>query len=649
VIVRKRSLALAGAFSAALWLRGPLDLSPYSAWLISLPLVLWCGAPFHRGALEGFSRQRANADMLVSLSVLAAFFYTTIVEFAPELLPERLRIPMFGAAAALLMFPLAGRWLERELTEGSGESIWRLMRRIPATARVVEAGRERLVPSEGVAIGAVVRVLAGEPVPLDGEVLEGTSRVDESLWTGSDEPAEKMTGSRVLGGSINKDAPLTVRVSRVREETDLARLVALVGEGFESKGVTEDLADRLARSYVPVVVISAAVAALLWSLHGGSTRLPDAMAAFAFTLAAACPWSLGWAAPAALALGIRRAGRMGMRIRNSAALQTLDRPDVLIVNKTGFLTGSRPRLTDVICFGDWTERSLLPLAICAGCRTGHPYADALRERGSTDGAAVVEEVEVDPGRGASARIGGRRILVGSLSWLRDFGVEPEEGLYSEIQRRPEPMLAAAVDGELAGLFFFSDSLREGVPEQLRRIESLGLEVILASADRNAAVHSAASEAGIKRVYAEVQEEEKVRIVRELQASGKRVAMVGEGVHDAPALSRADLGVALASRFRTGAGTASRPHFDLAAEAADLVLEERDLEGLTRSIQLATKIRSVIRENLMWSFVPTVMLLPIAAGALRPGLDIVFRPEYAMLTAGVSGVAIVVNSLRRLKL
>jgi Cu+-exporting ATPase len=648
VIVRKRRLGVAAALAAGLWVHVPLDLSHYSAWLISLPLVCWCAWPFHAGALEGFRRGRANADMLVSLSVLAAFTYTTVIQFVPEAVPVELRFPLFGTMAALVLFPLAGRWLELLLTEGSGESIWRLMRRIPATARLVDGGKERLVPSEEVPVGAELRVPAGEPIPLDGEVIRGSSRVDESLWTGSDEPAEKTLGSRVLGGAINKDADLGVRVTRGREGSDLFRLVGLVGEGFKSKGPSENLADRLSRGYVPVVVIAAATAALIWSWRGGATRIPDAMAAFTFTIAAACPWALAWAAPAALLLGIRRAGRLGMRIRNSGALQTLDRPDVLIVNKTGFLTVGRPRLVEARCFGDWTEKSLLPLAAAAGWRSGHPYAGALRHQHAREDERAVEEVDVEPGRGASARIDGRRVLVGSLIWLRGHGIEPEEDVYADLQRRSEPLLAVAVDGALAGLLFFSDPLREDIPQQLRRLESLGLEVVLASADRNAAVHAAAAEVGIKRAYAEVQEEDKVRIVRELQSSGKRVAMVGEGVHDAPALSLADLGVALESRYRSGAGPAARPHFDLAAEAADLVLEARDLDGLTRSIQLAIMLRKVIRENLMWAFVPTMLLLPVAAGALRPGFETAYSPQYASIVALASGVAIIVNSLRRLK-
>ena len=644
----KRRLGLAAALAAALCLRGPFNMSPYSAWLLALPLVIWCAWPFHRGMAEGFRCQRANADMLVALSVLAAFAYTTVVEFAPELLPEELRISLFGTTAALVVFPLFGRWCERILTEGSGESIWRLMRRIPATARLVVDGNERVIPSEGVKVGDRLRIPADEPVPLDSIVLEGCSRVDESLWTSSDEPAEKAPGSRVLGGAINKDSELFVRVTKDREHMDLVRLVGLVSAGFDSKGPSEDLSDRLARGYVPIVVIAAVIAALLWSWQGGAPRLPDGMAAFAFTLATACPWSLSWAAPAALALGIRRAGGVGMRIRNSAALQTLDRPDVLLVNKTGFLTVGRPRLVETMCLGNWTEASLMPYAMAVGLRSGHPYAEALRERGGEQKHKDIESVEIEPGRGADARVEGKRVLVGSLAWLRGHDIEPDTELYASLQRRVEPLLAVAIEGELAGLLFFADPIRSNAADQLAHLQALGLEVVLASADRNAAVHAAAAQVGIKRVYAEVQEEDKSRIVRELQSSGKRVAMVGEGVHDAPALSRADLGVALESRYRTGTETASRPHFDLAAEAADLVLEARDLEGLTRSIELATKIRTVIRENLMWSFFPTVLLLPVAAGAFRPGFSTVFRPELAAAAAAISAIAILVNSFRRLK-
>ncbi|PCI31421.1 MAG: hypothetical protein COB53_13205 [Elusimicrobia bacterium] len=645
--MKNRRLALSAALAAALWLRGVFDLSPYFAWLIAIPLVSWCASSFHRGMVEGFRRLRANTDMLVALSLLSAFGYTTVVEFAPELLPEELRVSLFGMMAALVVFPLLGSWCERFLTERSGESIWRLMRRIPATAKILAGDVERVVPSEEVKIGELLRIPAGEPVPLDAVVVKGRSRVDESLWTGSDEPAEKAPGSHVLGGAINKDSDLIVRVEKERARMDLVRLVTLVSEGFDSKGPTEGLADRLARSYVPIVVISAVFAALLWSYQGGVMHIPDAMAAFAFTLAAACPWSLGWAAPAALAFGMRRAGRMGMRIRNSAALQTLDYPDVLLVNKTGFLTVDRPRLIETLCLGEWTEESLMAYALAVGGRSGHPYAQALRMGAQQKSSKKIESIEIKTGRGAIAQIEGKRVLLGSLAWLGGMGIAPEADLCASLERRVEPLLAVAIDGKLAGLLFFADPVRDNAREQLERLQKLGLEVVLASADRNAAVHAAAASVGINRVYAEVQEEDKIRIIRELQSSGKRVAMVGEGVHDAPALSRADLGVALETRFRAG-GKSSRPQFDLAAEAADLVLETRDLEGLTRSIQLATKIRTVIRENLMWSFIPTVLLLPLAAGAFRPGFSLVFQPEFAAATAAVSGAAILINSFRRFR-
>ncbi|MFH1724351.1 MAG: heavy metal translocating P-type ATPase [Elusimicrobiota bacterium] len=650
--ISKRRLLAGAALSAALWLRGPLALSQYSAWVIALPLILWCAAPFHEGLRRSFKNRRADSDMLVSVSVWAAFLFATVAVFIPEVLLPGVREPLFGTIAALVIFPSFGRWLEMRLTERSSEAVWKLTRRIPVTARVLRDGAETIVPCGQVLAADRVVVRPGEQVPLDGEVVEGNSRVDESLWTGDGAPVEKSAGSRVLGGSLNKDGTLTVSGPPGGQGTALSQLVAEVREGFSSKVPGPRLADRLAERYVPAVVIIAVVAALLWSWKGPEPRLQQAFTAFAFVLVAACPWSLGLAAPAALAVGMRRAARMGMRIRNPAVLQSLLRPDVVVVDKTGILTEGRPEVSEVLRFGEWKEGHLLRIALAAGRRSGHPYAEALLRRAPRAAALTVESVETYPRRGVSAVVDGSRVLVGSLSWLAEHGIEPTPRDLNDLLQRKEPLLALAIDGALAGIFFFRDPLRPGVADQVRALERMGVEVVLASGDRNAAVRHVAEAAGIRKVFTEVVEDEKVRVVAELQASGMKVAMVGEGFHDAPALSHADLGVALEAdpgdEAEAGRRAPATRGFDLAAEAADLVLRRRDLGSLARAIRLGTEIRNVIGENLMWAFVLQVLLIPVAAGAFVPGFGAWFRPGYAAGAAAVSALIIVLNSIRRLR-
>ena len=650
----KRRLFTALGLCAGLWLREPLSLSPYSVWLISVPLVFWCAAPFHRGLRRSLRRQRADSDMLISVSILAAFLYTTAASFIPESLPEPVRAPVFGTLAFLVFMPYFGLWLESWLTARSGEAVWKLTRRIPAAARILRAGAAVMVPCSEVGVGARVRVDPGEQVPLDGEVVEGVSRVDESLWTGIADPVEKSAGSRLLGGSVNKSGPLTVTVTGSGPMMALSRVVDSVRRGLEGKTPGFGLADRIAAGYVPAVVMISVVAALFWSWKGLDRRGAQAFAAFCFVLIAATPWAIGFAAPAAIAAGLRRARQLGIRIRNPSVLQHAPRPDVIVVDKTGVLTKGSPELAEVTCFYPWKEEELLQMVLAAGERSGHPYADALQRRlAGKSPALAVDSVETYPGNGVKAMMGGRLVLVGTLPWLEEYyGVEPDEKTVRLFSRRPDPLLAVAVDARLAGILEFNDPLRPEAAEQVRALKDMGIEVVLASGDREATVRHIAAQVGIAAFHAEAIEEEKVAIVTALQAAGKRVAMVGEGFLDAPALSHADLGIAFESGPRDSEGGAVlykyAPGIDLAAEAADLIVSRRDLGSFLEAIRLTTRIHRLIRENLSWAFVPQVLLLPLAAGAFVSDFGVWFHPSYAAGVGLCSTLVIAVNSFRRLR-
>lgn len=637
------TLRLAGglALSAAVWLGGVLRLSPYSSLALAGLLAVVGGKPFARGFARSLKTGRADADMLVFLGVWAAMAQAVAAVFVPELLLAPARRPFFEVLAALVFFPSLGRWAEARLVERGGEALWTLARRIPSSVRLLREGRESVVPAASAGAGARFRVLPGEHIALDGSVVEGLSQVDESLWTGGTAVLEKAPGSRVFGGSLNKTAALVVAAERSASDARLTRIVETVRAGVQAKAVVPGVPDQLAAAYAPGLLMVAVLAALAWSWKGPEPRLERALTTLAHVLVAATPWTLGLAVPAALAAGLRRARRMGMRIRNPAVLQVLRVPDVLVVGKTGVLTEGRPEVLETLCAPGWRESEVLRFARAAGEGSGHPYAEAVARRAPA--APAASSVEAYPGHGVSASVDGRRVLFGALPWLA------EHGIAAPPSERSDAAVGVAVDGELAGVVVLRDPPRASAPEEVAALSRLGVKVVLASGDSKAAVSAAAAAAGIDLVFSEVREEEKQRLVAGLQADGRRVAMVGTGFLDAPALSQADLGIALDPAAARSAREGASAGFDLAAESADIVVSRADLAGLHDALRLTLRIREVVRENLTLAFAPQLVVLPLAAGVLGPAFGVVFQPSYAAAGAAASAVAIAVNSVRRLRL
>lgn len=644
------TLRLSGglALAAAVWLGGALRLSPYSSLALAGLLAIVGGRPFARGFARSLKSGKADADMLVFLGVWAAMAQAVAAVFVPELLLPPARRPFFEMLAALVFFPSLGRWLEARLVERGGEALWTLARRIPRSVRIVGPGADSVVAASAARVGARFRVMPGEHIALDGSVVEGSSRVDESLWTGGTAVLEKAPGSRVFGGSLNKTGVLLVAAERPAADARLTRIVETVRVGVQAKSVVRGVADQLAASYAPGLLIVAVLAALAWSWKGPDPRLERALTTLAHVLVAATPWTLGLAAPAALAAGLRRARRMGMRIRNPAVLQVLRVPDVLIVGKTGVLTQGRPTLVETVPAAGWGAQAVLDLAGAAGEGSGHPFAEAVARHARPGPRA--SSVEAYPGHGVSANVGGRRVLFGALPWLAEHGIVPGPEVAGRLGDRLDPLVGVAVDGALAGVAVLSDPLRPTAAEEVAALSALGVTVVLASGDSKAAVEAAAAQAGIALVFSEVREEEKQRLVAGLQAEGRRVAMVGTGFLDAPAVSQADFGIALDPAARPGsAGDPGSAGFDLAAESADLVVSRLDLASLHDALRLTLRIREVVRENLTLAFLPQFVLLPLAAGVLGPAFGILFQPTYAAAGAAVSAFCIAVNSIRRLRL
>lgn len=626
-------LQVALVFSVPLMLSHTLDLSPYTALLLAVPVQVWGGWHFHQGFAKALLRRRADMDALVSLSTWAAFIYSAAVVFLPEVFPPEARRTQWDAVSGLIVFVTLGRWLEAKTRGKTNEAVVKLMRMAPKTARVVRKGAEVVAPLAEVAVGETVLVRPGEQIGTDAEVVEGRSTVDESLLTGESLPVEKAPGSRVWGGTMNKNGALTLKVTRAGDESALARIVEAVRSSQATKPKIQRVVDTVAAYFVPAVFVLAALTAYLWLRYGGPSGIVMALTTFVAVLATACPCALGLATPLAVVAGMGRAAEMGVFIRNAEVLEEVGRLDVVLFDKTGTLTEGKPRVAGVTIL-EGSEKELLALALACEERSEHPFSEAVRVHAKEKGVSAepVESFEALPGRGVLVRSRGRVVRAGSLAWLKEEGVRIPAERASQFSEASS-LLAVSVENVLLGVFQLEDTVRPSARAAVKALQDMGLEVFLVSGDRNAAAYRVAEAVGISKVFAETRPEEKAGIVRRLQQEGRKVAMVGEGFNDAPALSHADIGVALAT------GT------DVAIESADLTLMNPDLTYLAKAIKLSRRIRGVIRQNLVWAFAYNLLLVPVAAGALYPKWGILLRPEFAGAAMALSSISVALNSLR----
>ncbi|MBI5630200.1 MAG: copper-translocating P-type ATPase [Elusimicrobia bacterium] len=612
-----------------------LNLSPYTSLLLALPIQIYGGWHFHLGFYRSLLRGGADMNSLVSVSTWAAFLYSAYVVLMPETLPPAARVPQWDAVAGLVIMVTLGRWLEAQTRGKTNEAVLKLMRIAPKTVYVLRGGQEEIVPIAEVALGETVRIKPGEQIGLDGVVTAGFSTVDESLLTGESLPVEKSPGSHVWGGTINKTGSLEMRVAKSGEESALSRIVEAVRAAQATKPRIQKFVDSIAGRFVPLVVLTATASAVLWALYGPEPKVLRALTSLVSVLAVACPCALGLATPLAIIAGMGRAAQMGVFIRNADVLEKVSGLDIVLFDKTGTLTEGRPRVIETILVSGSADE-MLRYALAAELRSEHPFAEALRAfakaAGVRDPDLAVDSFESFPGRGVLLKSGSMAVRVGSVSWLKDEGVAvpPAE---SGIFHGAVSLLGVALDGVFLGAFVLSDTVRPSAAETVERLKAMGLEIVLVSGDRNEAAYRMAEEVGITRVFAEILPEDKANIVRRLQDEGKKVAMVGEGFNDAPAISQADVGVALAS------GT------DIAVEAADLTIINPDLTILASALGLCRKTRRVIWQNLFWAFAYNAVLIPVAAGALYPHFGLVLRPQWAGAAMALSSISVALNSLR----
>ncbi|HAH07825.1 MAG TPA: hypothetical protein DCM05_15095 [Elusimicrobia bacterium] len=629
----KRRIIVGAALWAAFALERPLSLSPYTAWLLGVPLVLYCASHFHAGLWRGLQDRRVGLFMLASTSAWAMFLLSTAAVFLGDYLPPALREHRLGSLAAMLTLVNLGLWLEARYQKKSPQTLSRLSGRMPTMARVVRDASEAVVPIDALKPGDVVVVRPGEPVPVDGEIVEGETLLDESLRTGVLEPVEKVRGSRVYGGAVNKRGRILVAVPDLEQALTLRRVLDVVRDSASERQASGRAVDPVARAFFAAILLAAAAAALIGAFKGPHPRSLYAAAAFFSVLCSACPWGVGLATPLAVFFGGRRAGAAGVGLRNPRLLESFQKPDALLIDKTGVLTEGRPEVAGMRTFGGCSPEEALRLMLAAESGVSHPVVSALRAYAAALGGAPLARraFEVFPGRGVSASVGERRVLVGSLPWLAHHGIEPDPADALHLKGRTETLVGLAAEGRLLAVALLCDRLRPDIRETIDRVQAAGIEPILISGDANAAVFRAAEQSGISKVYAEALEDERASLAARLRAKGRRVAVLGEGLRDCAALSAADIGLCTA-----GGGA-------LAEAVADFTLERRDLGAFLETIKLAQEIRAAIRRNFIWMFAVHALLIPLSVGSLYLGIRLGPLVLGAMAAAALA--AVLVNSAR----
>lgn len=649
------SLAVGAVLMAAMFIPWPFDhtrLFPLM-FLLATPVQFWAGWQFYKGAWAAGRHGSTNMNTLVAVGTTAAYGYSVFVTFFPEVVRRAGLQPevYYESAVVIIALILLGRWLEARAKGQTSAAITKLLGLAPKTARVVRDGAEIDLPLEQVVVGDILRVRPGDKVPVDGTVVDGRSSVDESMLTGESIPVEKAPGDGVIGATINRTGSFTFRATRVGKDTALAQIVTLVEQAQGSKAPIQRLADVIASYFVPAILGLSALTFIGWFVWGPDPRFTFALQAFIAVLIIACPCALGLATPTAIMVGTGKGAESGVLIRGGEALEGAHKINAIILDKTGTLTSGRPIVTDVVVSSQLsvvsgtqhsalrTQHSLLRLAAAAELGSEHPLGEAIVERARELRLALpaVESFEAVTGRGISAVVEGHALLLGNEALLADWAIEPN-GLSEtarDLARSGKTPMYVAVDGEAAGVIAVADTLKPESAEAVASLQALGLDVWMLTGDNRATAQAIARQVGIApdRVLAEVLPGEKAAKVEELRAASKVVAMVGDGVNDAPALATADLGIAIG----TGA--------DVAVEASDITLVGGDLRGVVSGIALSRRTMATIRQNLFWAFAYNVVLVPVAMGALYPFTRTLLSPMLAAAAMAMSSVSVVTNSLR----
>ncbi len=617
------------------------DWRVYLLFALATPVQLWAAAPFYRAAWSGLKHGTSNMNTLIAVGTTAAYGLSVAATFLPNLFYANGLEPhanlYYETSAAIIALVLAGRFMEARARAHTGDAIRALLALGVKTARVRRAGGvEEEIPIDQLKVGDVILVRPGETIPTDGLVIAGASAVDESMVTGESIPVEKTVGAEVTGGTRNTTGALRLRATRVGGDTMLSQIVRLVEDAQGSKAPIQRLVDQVASVFVPVVFVIAGLAFAAWAIFGPGPALTHALTAFIAVLIIACPCALGLATPTAIMVGTGRGAARGILIKSAQALEAARAIDTVAFDKTGTLTVGRPEVTDILACGDVGEDEALRLIASAEQQSEHPLAAAVVEAAQAKRLALSEPSFFDsfPGQGIHAVVDGRQIFVGNRAFAEAHGfADLGDGLLAYHEEAGKTTLIATVDGAPLAILALADVPKAAAAEAIAELRRMGLRTLLISGDTPRTAAAVARIVGIDDVRAGVRPDGKAAIVAELQKSGRKVAMVGDGVNDAPALAQADLGIAI------GSGT------DVAIASAGIVLVGGDPRGVARALRLSRKTVGTIRTNLFWAFFYNVALIPLAAGVLYPFIGVLLSPIFAAAAMAVSSVTVVSNSLR----
>ena len=610
---------------------------------LATPVVLWAGWPFFARGWASIVSRNLNMFTLIAIGTGVAWLYSMVATFVPTAFPEGFRrmdgsVPVyFEAAAVITVLVLLGQVLELRARERTGGAIRALLNLSPKIARRInQDGTEEDVPLNHVHVGDHLRVRPGEAVPIDGVIVEGKSAIDESMVTGESMPSVKENGASVIGGTMNQTGGFIMRAERVGGDTMLSRIVQMVAEAQRSRAPIQRMADHVSAWFVPVVMLVAVAAFLVWAAFGPSPAFSYGLIAAVSVLIIACPCALGLATPMSIMVGVGRGAQAGVLIKNAESLERMEKVDTLVVDKTGTLTEGKPRVTKIVAEG-LSEDDLLSFAASLEQPSEHPLAHAVvvaaQEKGLT--IAKAEDFDSPTGKGVVGKVNGRAVALGNIKMMTELKIDVShlEKQGDELRQDGATVIFAALDGKAAGLVAIADPIKETTPQAIKELRAAGIHVVMLTGDNKTTALAVARKLGIDEVEAEVLPEDKSRIVKELRDKGRVVAMAGDGTNDAPALAAADIGIAM------GTGT------DVAMESAGITLLRGDLMGIAKARILSEAVMSNIRQNLFFAFAYNVAGVPVAAGVLYPVFGLLLSPIIAAAAMALSSVSVIANALR----
>ena len=609
---------------------------------LATPVVLWGGWPFFQRGWASIVNRSANMFTLIALGSGAAYLFSAFSMLFPQLLPASGGMDgappvYFEAAAGIITLVLLGQVLELRARSRTGSALRALLDLAPKTARRIRDGQDEDVRLDQVQVGDKLRVRPGEKIPVDGSVLEGATAVNEAMVTGESMPVEKSAGSSVIGATLNQTGSFIMRADRVGSDTLLAQIVQMVGQAQRSRAPVQRVADRAASYFVPAVVAIAVVTFVAWYLLGPSPHFSHALVNAVAVLIIACPCALGLATPIAVMVGTGRGAQAGVLIRNAEALESLEKVDTLVVDKTGTLTEGKPQLESVVAAPGVDESELVRLVASVEQASEHPLADAIVSAAKSNGWKLEQPANFAslPGLGLSGTVSGKKILAGNdaLFARNRIDTSPLRTQAGDMRSKGQTVIMVAIDGKLAGVLGIADALRATTPVAMNDLRAEGLRIVMLTGDSRSTAQAVAARLGITEFQAEVLPDQKAAVIKKLQSEGRKVAMTGDGVNDAPALAQADVGIAMG----TGA--------DVAKETGGITLVRGDLSGIVRARRLSEATMSNIRQNLFFAFIYNLLGVPIAAGVLYPFFGILLSPVLAAAAMSLSSVSVITNSLR----